>query len=63
MDTANDFIFDSLCDHVFPLVEHLLGEALNSDVIVQCIIDDFNLARSTAERVYEAYEVNNVKQS
>ena len=61
MDTINDTIFDSLCDHVFPLVEHLLGEALDKDIIVQCIIDDYNLARSTAKRVYDAYEVNNVK--
>tara|TARA_R110002020_G_scaffold451529_1_gene665522 strand:- start:99 stop:311 length:213 start_codon:yes stop_codon:yes gene_type:complete len=67
MDTIYDFIFDEICDEAFPLLDEYKQEEdclvkgttfLNSNVVVPLIMDDLNINKDMAYRVFEAYPLN-----
>jgi hypothetical protein len=67
MDTIYDFIFDDVCDEAFPLLDEFKKDEdclvkgtdlLDSNVVVQYIMDDLNIDKVMAYRVFEAYPLN-----
>ena len=63
MDLESDFIFDTICDAVFPTLDDLEPEEIKNGFAVECIMDDFFLHSDLANRVLEAYKLNENKKT
>lgn len=71
MDSIQDFIFDDICNEAFPILDELKQDKdclvkgttfLDSNVVVQYIMDDLNINKDMAYRVFEAYPLNKRRQ-
>jgi len=61
MDLESDFIFDDICDSVFPAIQWMLEECddIREEDIPRYITEDENISLEQAHKIYEAYKINN----
>jgi hypothetical protein len=61
MDLESDFIFDSMCDDLFPVIKWMLEECddVKEKDIPQMLTEDEDVTMEQAERIFIAYSYMN----
>tara|TARA_R100000656_G_scaffold95049_3_gene68965 strand:- start:285 stop:473 length:189 start_codon:yes stop_codon:yes gene_type:complete len=60
MDLESDFIFDDMCEAVFPAIEWMLeDDDVKPADIPELLAEEDDINLEQAERLYKAYKVNN----